>query len=71
MKKHCNLWRNWDDIQDSYESLNHVTDYFAVNQSRIQPHAGNNNHLGSSFVINDFTNHNIVYEIHNMIVYIF
>lgn len=40
MKKHCNLWRNWDDIQDSYESLNKITEYYAVNQSRIQPHAG-------------------------------
>lgn len=40
MKKHCNLWRNWDDIQDSYESLNKITEYFAVNASRIQPHAG-------------------------------
>ncbi|XP_031629996.1 alpha-N-acetylgalactosaminidase [Contarinia nasturtii] len=40
LKKHCNLWRNWDDIQDSYESLNKISDYFAVNASRIQPHAG-------------------------------
>lgn len=40
LKKHCNLWRNWDDIQDSFESLNKITEYFAANQSRIQPHAG-------------------------------
>ncbi|XP_055319555.1 alpha-N-acetylgalactosaminidase isoform X2 [Sitodiplosis mosellana] len=40
LKKHCNLWRNWDDIQDSYESLNKITEYFAVNASRIQPNAG-------------------------------
>lgn len=40
LKRHCNLWRNWDDIQDSFASLNKITDYFAVNQSRIQPHAG-------------------------------
>lgn len=40
LKKHCNLWRNWDDIQDSIASLRYITDYFAVNQSRIQPHAG-------------------------------
>lgn len=40
LKEHCNLWRNWKDIQDSYESLRNITEYFAVNQSRIQPHAG-------------------------------
>lgn len=40
LKKYCNLWRNWDDIQDSYESLCNIIDYFAANQSRIQPHAG-------------------------------
>lgn len=40
MIKHCNLWRNWDDIQDSYESLTGIMDYFSKNQERIQPHAG-------------------------------
>lgn len=40
LKKYCNLWRNWDDIQDSFDSLQYIMDYFAVNQSRIQPHAG-------------------------------
>jgi len=40
LKEHCNLWRNWDDIQDSYESLRYITNYFAANQSRIQPHGG-------------------------------
>lgn len=37
---HCNLWRNWDDIQDSYESLLGIVHYFGDNQSRIQPHGG-------------------------------
>lgn len=40
LKTHCNLWRNWDDIQDSWQSVQYITNYFAVNQSRIQPHAG-------------------------------
>lgn len=40
LKKHCNLWRNWDDIDDSWESVRYITEYFAGNQSRIQPHAG-------------------------------
>uniref|UniRef100_T1GXA4 Alpha-galactosidase n=1 Tax=Megaselia scalaris TaxID=36166 RepID=T1GXA4_MEGSC len=40
MTEHCNLWRNWDDIQDSYTSLIGIMDYFAKNQERIQPHSG-------------------------------
>ncbi|XP_037947115.1 alpha-N-acetylgalactosaminidase-like [Teleopsis dalmanni] len=40
LKEHCNLWRNWDDIDDSFESVAHIMDYFSKNQDRIQPHAG-------------------------------
>ncbi|EDW57218.1 alpha-N-acetylgalactosaminidase [Drosophila virilis] len=40
LKKHCNLWRNWDDIDDSLESLMQIIDYFGKNQDSIQPHAG-------------------------------
>lgn len=40
LKQHCNLWRNWDDIEDSLESLMQIIDYFAKNQDRIQPHGG-------------------------------
>lgn len=40
LKKHCNLWRNWDDIDDSWTSVTGITDYFALNQKRIQPHGG-------------------------------
>lgn len=39
MKQHCNLWRNWQDIDDSWESVRFITNYFSANQSRIQPHA--------------------------------
>ncbi|EDW73990.1 uncharacterized protein Dwil_GK21691 [Drosophila willistoni] len=40
LKKHCNLWRNWNDIDDSLESVMQIMDYFSKNQDRIQPHAG-------------------------------
>ncbi|KAL5280874.1 hypothetical protein ACFFRR_004717 [Megaselia abdita] len=40
MIQYCNLWRNWGDIDDSYNSLREIMDYFAINQERIQPHAG-------------------------------
>ncbi|XP_026841072.1 alpha-N-acetylgalactosaminidase isoform X2 [Drosophila persimilis] len=40
LKQHCNLWRNWDDIDDSLESVAQIMDYFGKNQDRIQPHAG-------------------------------
>ncbi|KAJ6646534.1 Alpha-N-acetylgalactosaminidase [Pseudolycoriella hygida] len=38
--KHCNLWRNWDDIDDSWSSLASIANYFAENESRIQQFAG-------------------------------
>jgi alpha-galactosidase len=41
LKKTCNLWRNWKDIEDSWESVLFISDYFAENQARIAPHAGN------------------------------
>ncbi|XP_075168178.1 alpha-N-acetylgalactosaminidase isoform X2 [Haematobia irritans] len=40
LKEHCNLWRNWNDIDDSFESVAQIMDYFSKNQDRIQPHAG-------------------------------
>ncbi|KAL0820229.1 hypothetical protein ABMA28_006149 [Loxostege sticticalis] len=38
--KHCNLWRNWDDIDDSWASLSSIMDWFGDNQDRLAPHAG-------------------------------
>lgn len=35
------MWRNWADIDDSWQSVLSISDYFAENQDRIQPHAGN------------------------------
>lgn len=40
IQEYCNLWRNWDDIQDSWESMKDIVKYFAENQTRIQPNAG-------------------------------
>ncbi|GAB0086239.1 Alpha-galactosidase [Sergentomyia squamirostris] len=40
LKQTCNLWRNWGDIDDSWESVRSITKYFAENQDRIQPVAG-------------------------------
>ncbi|TDG50834.1 hypothetical protein AWZ03_002823 [Drosophila navojoa] len=40
LKRHCNLWRNWADIQDSFQSVMTIADYFANNQDSMQPHAG-------------------------------
>ncbi|XP_059616655.1 alpha-N-acetylgalactosaminidase-like [Phlebotomus argentipes] len=40
MKAACNLWRNWYDIDDSWESVRTITKYFANNQDRIQNVAG-------------------------------
>jgi alpha-N-acetylgalactosaminidase len=36
----CNLWRNFDDIQDSWQSVASVIDYYGDNQDTIIPNAG-------------------------------
>ncbi|KAI7792023.1 alpha-N-acetylgalactosaminidase [Triplophysa rosa] len=36
----CNLWRNYDDIQDSWDSVLSIVDWFFNNQDELQPAAG-------------------------------
>ncbi|QQP38702.1 AlphaNacetylgalactosaminidaselike, partial [Caligus rogercresseyi] len=36
----CNLWRNFDDIQDSWQSVASVIDYYGDHQDTIIPNAG-------------------------------
>lgn len=36
----CNLWRNYDDIQDSWDSVLSILDWFSTNQDVLQPAAG-------------------------------
>lgn len=36
----CNLWRNYDDIQDSWDSVLSILDWFFANQDVLQPVAG-------------------------------
>ncbi|XP_028281345.1 alpha-N-acetylgalactosaminidase-like [Parambassis ranga] len=36
----CNLWRNYFDIQDSWDSLQGIVDWFFNNQDDLQPAAG-------------------------------
>lgn len=38
--EHCNLWRNFDDIQDSWASLESIIDYYGNNQDNIAPNGG-------------------------------
>jgi hypothetical protein len=38
--EHCNLWRNFDDIQDSWASVEAIIDYYGNNQDVIVPNAG-------------------------------
>jgi len=40
LAKYCNLWRNWDDIDDSMSSVEGIINWFADSQDRIQPFAG-------------------------------
>merc|ERR1711981_1027026 len=41
--EHCNLWRNWDDIQDSWASVLSIIDWFADHQDEFQKYAGPGN----------------------------
>ncbi|KAG7476111.1 alpha-N-acetylgalactosaminidase-like isoform X1 [Solea senegalensis] len=36
----CHLWRNYDDIQDSWDSVQDIIGWFANNQDDLQPAAG-------------------------------
>ncbi|KAJ8270534.1 hypothetical protein GJAV_G00116040 [Gymnothorax javanicus] len=36
----CNLWRNYDDIQDSWDSVLNIVDWFFNHQDVLQPFAG-------------------------------
>merc|ERR1711962_1968990 len=38
--EHCNLWRNWYDIQDSWNSIKSIITYFGDNQDELIPIAG-------------------------------
>ncbi|KAM7353165.1 alpha-N-acetylgalactosaminidase isoform 2-T6 [Cochliomyia hominivorax] len=40
VKENCNLWRYFDDIQDSWTSVESIIDYFGNNQEVIAQHAG-------------------------------
>ena len=40
LKKTCNLWRNYVDIDDSWEEVATIMDYFAEKQDTIAGHAG-------------------------------
>ncbi|XP_013788248.1 alpha-N-acetylgalactosaminidase-like [Limulus polyphemus] len=40
ISKHCNLWRNFDDIQDSWDSIQKIIDFYGDNQEVMAPHAG-------------------------------
>jgi len=40
IEKSCNLWRNWADIDDSWDSVTAIIDFFGDNQDEYIPHAG-------------------------------
>ncbi|KAI9586231.1 hypothetical protein GQX74_002078 [Glossina fuscipes] len=40
IKENCNLWRNYDDVQDSWVSVESIIDYYGNNQDLIAPNSG-------------------------------
>jgi len=43
IRKSCNLWRNFEDIQDSWESVTSIIDYYGDHQDELIPLAGPGN----------------------------
>lgn len=39
LKKTCNLWRNYGDIQDSWSVVHAITAWFVQHQDRLAPHS--------------------------------
>jgi len=52
MAKHCNLWRNYDDIDDSWESMIKIADYFAQKQEFWAQYAGPGHWNDPDMVVN-------------------
>ena len=40
IQKHCNLWRNYNDIEFSWESVQTIIDYYAKNQELFSKYNG-------------------------------
>ena len=38
--EHCNLWRNWGDISDSYNDVLEIIDWFSDHQDEFAQYAG-------------------------------
>ncbi|XP_028406956.1 alpha-N-acetylgalactosaminidase-like [Dendronephthya gigantea] len=54
--KYCNLWRNYNDIQDSWDSVLTIIDYYAENQDALAKAAGPGNwNDPDELIIGDFS----------------
>lgn len=40
LSKNCNLWRNYGDIQDSWESVKSIMRFYVMHQDRFGPFNG-------------------------------
>lgn len=40
MVETCNLWRNWDDIEDIWSNVTNILKWFSDNQDRIANYSG-------------------------------
>ncbi len=41
--KYCNIWRNWDDVQDSWASLEGIIKFYGDDKTKFQQVAGPGN----------------------------
>lgn len=40
VRKTCNMWRNYNDIDDSWQSVSGIIDYYAENNFNMSSYAG-------------------------------
>ncbi len=66
----CNIWRNFDDIQDSWSSVASVIDYYGDNQDVIIANAGPG-HWNDPDMVTQRTNHDqfVVLELGTNVVF--
>lgn len=65
IKNNCNLWRNFDDIQDSWSSVESIIDYYGNNQDIVAGLAGPGHWNDPDMVCNPETHKEIQIQMHS------
>lgn len=61
LSQYCNYWRNYDDINDDWDSVSDIVEWWGNNQDTIAPIAGPGHWNDPDMVHNKTTHHNAEY----------